>query len=118
MTLSQDIDYTITPIANTVNGAARHVVHYMAIPFTEYAGENIYDFRAHQVAHIEHAKKMLHGQTYRAKSYGGGIVFQAYAGSPIKHVNAAIKRAEQALQGEEPSSMTELFRADYAGVKN
>lgn len=67
----------------------RYVVHFMDIPGPGYQGPDLTYGN-----HIEHAKNMLHGTKYRAKWFGGGIVFQAYAGDPIKHVQAAIRRAE------------------------
>lgn len=89
------LDFNIWQIDHDANGNARYMVHYLAIP--EHAADNsgdVFGYRAHQLAHIEHAKNMLHGKKYRAKWFGGGIVFQAYAGDPIKHVQAAIRRAE------------------------
>ena len=59
-----------------VNGNPRYVVHYLAIPFRERReGE---DFAAHQSAHIESTRRALGGKRYRAKWFGGGIVFQSY----------------------------------------
>lgn len=80
------------------NGNARYVVSYLAIPAVE---DNSKDAFQRQRAEFERAKKMLNGKTYRAKWFGGGIVFQAYAGDPIAHVQAAISRAkDEMLNGE------------------
>lgn len=92
------LDFTIWQIDGPANSsvAYRYVVHYLTIPEPRVKSEtgDILDFLSHQSAHIEHAKDMLHGTKYRAKWFGGGIVFQAYAGDPIKHVQAAIRCAE------------------------
>ena len=70
----RDVEYF--RISNTVQGAPRYVVHYLDIPYREQApGE---DFRTHQLAHIEHAKARLFGTKYRAKWFGGGIVFTSH----------------------------------------
>lgn len=84
-------DFDIWQIDADTNGNSRYVVHYLVIPFTE---DDSQPFWVNQSSHIEHAKDMLHGQKYRAKWFGGGIVFQAYAGDPVRTVRAAIHRAE------------------------
>lgn len=94
-------DFTIWQIDGSANSSVpfRYVVHYLAIPEPyEISQDADFDtFCKHQTAHINHAKAMLHGTKYRAKWFGGGIVFQAYAGDPVGHVLAAIKSAETGL---------------------
>lgn len=85
----------VYPIDHDVNGNPRYVVHYLAIPFTEYAGDNILEYRAHQIAHVDHAKRALYGKRYRAKSFGGGIVFQSF--NIAYDVNRAIDRGAELL---------------------
>ena len=80
-----------------VNGNSRYVVHYLAIPYGEYSGASILDYREHQIRHVEHARKSLHGKRYRARQFGGGIVFQAYAGNPVEHLRDSIARGMSAL---------------------
>lgn len=105
-------DFTIWQVDGSVNSSApfRYVVHYLTIPAptTEVEAEGISGFVVAQSDHIEHAKAMLHGTKYRAKWFGGGIVFQAYAGDPVGHVLAAIKSAETGLS----------FVDAYAAVRN
>lgn len=105
-------DFTIWQIDGPANSslAHRYVVHYLAIPApaeAEYT-EDVLGFVAAQADHINHAKAMLHGSKYRAKWFGGGILFQAYAGDPVGHVLAAIKSAETGLS----------FVDAYAEVRN
>lgn len=80
------------------NGNSRYVVHYLAIPtpYDEQETNGIEEFRARQTQQFEHARDALAGKRYRAKWYGGGIVFQAYAGDPIEHVRAAMLGKNQA----------------------
>lgn len=87
-------DFNIWQVDHDVSGNARYVVHYLDIPFPDAPEGDLNAFRAHQVDHIEHARKALYGNRYRAKWFGGGIVFQAYAGEPVKHVLDAIERAK------------------------
>lgn len=84
-------DFTIHRIDNDVNGNARYVVHYLTIPYED---DDSQPFYINQANHIEHARKALYGKKYRAKWYGGGIVFQAYAGNPVQHVLDAIERGK------------------------
>lgn len=83
-------DFSVWRIDNDVNGNARYVVHYLDIPY-EY--DDSQPFYINQSRHIEAARKALCGKEYRAKWFGGGIVFQAYAGDPVRHVLDAIERA-------------------------
>ena len=87
-------DFSIWQVDHDINGNARYVVHYLAIPFTDSPKGDLFAYRAHQIDHIEHARKALYGKKYRAKRFGGGIVFQAYAGNPVQHVLDAIERAK------------------------
>ena len=88
------LDFNIWQVEHDINGNARYVVHYLTIPFSDPEDGDLFAYRAHQVAHIEHARKALYGKRYRAKWFGGGIVFQAYAGDPVRHVLDAIERAK------------------------
>ena len=83
-------DFNIWQIDHDINGNARYVVHYLTIPFQDDVTQPFY---INQNNHIEHARRALYGKKYRAKWFGGGIVFQAYAGDPVKHVLDAIERA-------------------------
>ena len=67
MTVSNEIivtvngeEYTVNSINNDVNGNARYVMHYLAFDIDNYDDVSKYGFRK-----------------YRAKWFGGGIVFQA-----------------------------------------
>ena len=67
MTVSNEIivtvdgmEYTVNSINNDVNGNARYVIHYLALGIDNYGDVSKYGFKK-----------------YRAKWYGGGIVFQA-----------------------------------------
>lgn len=62
-------------ISPDVNGNPRYVVHYLAVP---YEGDDSQPFHVNQTNHIEHARRALYGRRYRAKWFGGGIVFQTY----------------------------------------
>ena len=84
-------DFRIWQIDHDVNGNARYVVHYLDIP---YQGDDSQPFYINQSNHIERARKALYGKKYRAQWFGGGIVFQADAGDPVKHVLDAIERAK------------------------
>ena len=84
-------DFSIWQVDHDINGNARYVVHYLAIPYTDDESQPFY---INQSNHIEHARKALYGKRYRAKWFGGGIVFQAYAGNPVQHVLDAIERAK------------------------
>lgn len=72
-------------VDNDVNGNPRYVVHYLDIPYRDqHDGELFWDY---QRSHIEHSKQALFGKRYRAKWFGGGIVFTSY------NVSDTIKRA-------------------------
>lgn len=98
----------IWQVEHDINGNARYVVHYLAIPFEDQEGQPFY---INQANHISAAREALHGKRYRAKWFGGGIVFQAYAGDPVGHVLAAIKRGEAMMRGEDPATVCELMRS-------
>ena len=53
-------EYSVYPINNDVNGNRRFVIHYLAFDIPNYDAVSKYGFRK-----------------YRAKAFGGGIVFQA-----------------------------------------
>lgn len=84
------LDFSLYQVDHDINGNARYVVHYLAIPFQD---DDSQPFYVNQNNHIEAARQALFGKKYRAKWFGGGIVFQAYAGDPVKHVLDAIERA-------------------------
>lgn len=83
-------DFSIWRVDSNSSGAARYVVHYLAIPYEDDEGQ---PFWINQSNHFSHARDMLHGRKYRANWFGGGIVFQSYAGDPVKDVLAAIRRS-------------------------
>lgn len=62
-------------ISPDTNGNPRYVVHYLAVPYKEDTSQT---FLTNQTNHIEHARRALYGRRYRAKWFGGGIVFQTY----------------------------------------
>lgn len=53
----------------------RMIVHYTGIPFPAVDTEGAMEFLVNQSNHIEFAKRMLKGKKYRARDFGGGIVF-------------------------------------------
>jgi len=55
-------------IDNDTNGNPRYVIHFMALP---YSGEDIQ-------AHYRNTARLIFGQKYRAKWFGGGVVFQSF----------------------------------------
>lgn len=57
---------TVYRIANSVNGAPRYVTHFLSVPEPSHI---------EQIDRIEHARHVLKGNRYRAKWFGGGIVF-------------------------------------------
>ena len=64
------------PIDNDVNGNGRAVVWFGDVPFRDQLpGEN---WDAYHDAHFAHACNALSGKRYRAKWFGGGVVFQTY----------------------------------------
>lgn len=79
-------------VASDANGNSRYVVHYLTIPYpVEYTGSSVQDYRAHQLAHQAHAARLLGGTHYRAKWFGGGIVFTSFN---VEHdVHQAIDQA-------------------------
>lgn len=84
------LDFSIWQVDCDVYGNSRYVVHYLTIPFED---DDSQPFYINQSNHIEAARQALYGKKYRAKWFGGGIVFQAYAGNPVQHVLDAIERA-------------------------
>ena len=88
----------IYKINHDVNGNPRFVVHYTAAPDPN-EGEPASGgeaFIRQQNEHITYAAKVFCGKRYRAKWFGGGIVFQTYM-KPEVFVDAAI---DAALRGE------------------
>lgn len=65
-------------VENNSSGNPRYVVHYLAIPYPDNPGGGITNFRAHQLAHQNFAARVLGGTRYRAKWFGGGIVFTSF----------------------------------------
>lgn len=77
-------EFDIWFVGYDVNGNSRYVVHYLTIPTPHD------DSETNSVDEFEYARAALNGKRYRAKWFGGGIVFQAYANNPIDHVRAAV----------------------------
>jgi hypothetical protein len=100
-------DFGLWRVDSDAYGNSRYVVHYLAIPFEDDEDQPFY---VNQNNHIERAKDALKGSKYRAKWFGGGIVFQAYAGDPIMHVKAAIRSAET---GQEFVDAYKAVRDEY-----
>ena len=56
-------------------GNSRYVIHFTALPFRDRNdGEEYVDYIA---AHYANTKRLVFGTKYRAKWYGGGVVFTA-----------------------------------------
>ena len=88
-------DYPVYQIDCDINGNCRYVIHFLAIPFRDrHDGETFLDYI---FAHEEYAKKALYGKKYRAKWFGGGIVFTAPEGAR-RRVENAIKRVQVDLE--------------------
>lgn len=79
-------DYTIYRVPNDINGNPRYVTHYLTVPYQD---DETQPFHINQNNHIEHAKHILSGKKYRAKWFGGGIVFTTYQ-NPITYINERI----------------------------
>lgn len=88
-------DYPVYQIDCDINGNCRYVIHFLAIPFRDrHDGETFADYME---AHIQYARKALYGKKYRAKWFGGGIVFTAPEGAR-KRVKYAINRVQVDLE--------------------
>ena len=88
-------DYPLYQIECDIYGNCRYVIHFAAIPFrNQRENEPLFEYI---LAHEEYAKKALYGKKYRAKWFGGGIVFTAPEGAR-KRVENAIKRVQVDLE--------------------
>lgn len=75
--LSRELD--LWRIDSDENGNPRYVIHYASVPYPEeYECKDTADFLWWQNAHIAHAVSALYGKRYRAKWFGGGVVFSTY----------------------------------------
>lgn len=74
-------------IENTVTGNPRYVVHFLALP---YSGTGL-------ESHYRNTASLLFGQKYRAKWYGGGVVFMSY--NVESDIRDAAARAVELLEG-------------------
>lgn len=73
-----DEQYRITRIKHDSNGNGRLVVSWLAIP-----GASTY-------AEAVKIANTIGGRKYHTKSYGGGIVFQAYGEGEVKRLIASL----------------------------
>ena len=69
-------------VDNDVYGNPRYVVHYLDIS-TDADSGNATDYASRQAAQFSAARNRVGGKRYRAKWFGGGIVFQGYFWSPL-----------------------------------
>jgi hypothetical protein len=71
---------TFTRINNDVNGNPRYVVHFLALITEQESNSTPNDWnRIRSLYNLALDKsRAFGGKKYRAKSYGGGIVFQSY----------------------------------------
>ena len=88
-------DYPLYQIDCDINGNSRYVIHFLAIPFRDRTESE--SFPEYIDAHMEHAKKALYGRKYRAKWFGGGIVFTASEGAR-KRVEHAVNYVQVDLE--------------------
>ena len=72
--LSSELD--LYRVDSDVNGNPRYVIHFTAVPFRDKLPEesHLSFFNVHQYF----AAKVLYGKKYRAKWFGGGVVFSTY----------------------------------------
>lgn len=63
-------------VNNDVNGNPRYVVHFLHF-LTDKENEGAPGFGSYSLA-VKRARDWIGGKRYRAKSYGGGIVFSSY----------------------------------------
>ena len=84
-------------VNNDVNGNPRYAVHFLhfltdkekegAVGFSDYSLAGV---SGYSIA-VKRANAWIGGKRYRAKSYGGGIVFSSYSvESECRHVNAEL----------------------------
>lgn len=91
--IMKDINLTRLP-GYDVNGNPRYVCHYTALLTSQENGNPELAFRWYQIA-INRAHS-IGGKRYRAKSYGGGIVFTDYENVIKAHIKRIVEEAEQA----------------------
>ena len=89
---------TMTRIKNDVNGNGRYVVHFLNLNTAEELAKEGADWipvsEKYELA-LKRAKK-IGGRKYRAKSYGGGIVFQScYTGELQAEIERITGRTDQ-----------------------
>ena len=78
-------------VNNDVNGNPRYVVHFLHF-LTDKEKEDVAGYGAYSLA-AKRANAWIGGKRYRAKSYGGGIVFSSYnVESECSHVNEALEK--------------------------
>ena len=80
-------------VNNDVNGNPRYVVHFLHF-LTDKERDAIPAMGAVSYGRaIKRANAWIGGERYRAKSYGGGIVFSSYnVESECSHVNEALEK--------------------------
>ena len=66
-------------VDNDIYGNPRYIVHYLDIS-TDADSGNATDYASRQAAQFSAARNRVGGRKYRAKWFGGGIVFQSYLG--------------------------------------
>jgi len=73
-------NYPITRIKSDINGNPRRVIHFLAfITASDQHVQKVGQFSTSWLYDLALARaKRLGGKKYHNKSYGGGIVFQAY----------------------------------------
>ena len=77
-------------VNNDVNGNPRYVVHFLH--FLTAKEKEDAGFSGYSLA-VKRANAWIGGKRYRAKSYGGSIVFSSYnVESECRHVNAELEK--------------------------
>ena len=78
-------------VNNDVNGNPRYVVHFLHF-LSDKEREDAAGFSGYSLA-AKRASAWIGGKRYRAKSYGGGIVFSSYnVESECRHVNEELEK--------------------------
>ena len=78
-------------VKNDVNGNPRYVVHFLHF-LTDKEKEGVARFLGYSLA-VKRAHDWIGGKRYRAKSYGGGIVFSSYnVESECQRVNEELEK--------------------------
>ena len=88
-------DFELTRIENDVNGNGRYVVHFLACNTQQELATvpwGLGRVSALYAMALARAKKKG-GKKYRAKNYGGGIVFQGYR-QQIEEIVAKLAKGE------------------------